>query len=134
WTGLYFTATTLKAIGLCVQLNHQSLKCPVPISCHVKLRILHTTGIHDVAVDYCGCEQQIPQHIQLLQCGWYPASQQVVKTCATFQLLKMFHLLSLVSKTTTYNFCHMLERMSDNTGLNMLPSCRAVLMHMLIQW
>ncbi|KAK0484270.1 hypothetical protein EDD18DRAFT_1083884 [Armillaria luteobubalina] len=44
------------AIGLRVQLNHQSLKCPIPILCHVKLRILHTTGIHDVAVDYCGCE------------------------------------------------------------------------------
>ncbi|KAK0214468.1 hypothetical protein IW262DRAFT_1450136 [Armillaria fumosa] len=65
WTGLYFTATTLKAIGLCVQLNHQSLQCPVPVPCHVKLRILHTTGIHDVA------------HIQLLRRGWYPASQQV---------------------------------------------------------
>ncbi|KAK0225739.1 hypothetical protein IW262DRAFT_1266633 [Armillaria fumosa] len=47
-------------------LNHQSLQCPVPVPCHVKLRILHTTGIHDVAIDYCGCKQQIPQHIQLL--------------------------------------------------------------------
>ncbi|KAK0484271.1 hypothetical protein EDD18DRAFT_1311853 [Armillaria luteobubalina] len=46
----------------------------------------------------------------------------------------MFHLLSLVSKTTTYNFCRMLERMSDNTGLNTPPSHRAALMHMLIQW
>ncbi|KAK0495265.1 hypothetical protein EDD18DRAFT_1075962 [Armillaria luteobubalina] len=57
---------TLKAISLRIQLNHQSLKCPVPIPCHVKLQILHMTGIHDVAIDYCGCEQQIPQHIQLL--------------------------------------------------------------------
>ncbi|KAK0495266.1 hypothetical protein EDD18DRAFT_1310020 [Armillaria luteobubalina] len=46
----------------------------------------------------------------------------------------MFHLLSLVSKTTTYNFCRTLERMSDNMGLNMPPSHRAALMHMLIQW
>ncbi|KAK0227744.1 hypothetical protein IW262DRAFT_1445677 [Armillaria fumosa] len=122
WTGLYFTATTLKVIGLCVQLNHQSLQCPVPVPCHVKLQILHTTGIHDVA------------HIQLLRCGWYPASQQVVKTCATFRLLEMFHLLSLVSKTSTYDFYRTLERMSDNTGLNTPPSRRAALMHMLIQW
>ncbi|KAK0220577.1 hypothetical protein IW262DRAFT_1448720 [Armillaria fumosa] len=125
---------TLKAIGLCVQLNHQSLQCPVPVPCHVKLQILHTMGIHDVAVDYCGCERQIPQHIQLLRRGWYPASQQVVKTCATFRLLEMFHLLSLVSKTSTYDFYRTLERMSDNTGLNTPPSRRAALMHMLIQW
>ncbi|KAK0433673.1 hypothetical protein EV421DRAFT_1892883 [Armillaria borealis] len=106
----------LKAIGLCVQLNHQSLQCPVSIPCHVKLQILHMTGIHDIAVDYCGC------------------NQQAVKTCATFRLLEMFHLLSLVSKTSTYDFYHTLERMSDNTGLNTPPSCRAALMHMLIQW
>ncbi|PBK67337.1 hypothetical protein ARMSODRAFT_862949, partial [Armillaria solidipes] len=73
WTGLYFTATTLKVIGLHIQLNHQSLQCPIPVPCHVKLQILHMTGIHDIAVDYCGCERQIPQHIQLLRCGWYPA-------------------------------------------------------------
>ncbi|KAK0485564.1 hypothetical protein EDD18DRAFT_1311691 [Armillaria luteobubalina] len=112
----------IEAISLHVQLNHQSLKCPVPIPCHVKLQILHTTGIHDVA------------HIQLLQHGWYLASQQVIKTCATFRLLEMFHLLSLVSKITTYNFCRTSERMSNNTGLNTPPSRRAVLMCMLIQW
>ncbi|KAK0211418.1 hypothetical protein IW262DRAFT_1280860, partial [Armillaria fumosa] len=55
-TGLYFTAMTLKAIGLCVQLNHESLQCPVPVPCHVKLRILYMMGIHDIAIDYCGCE------------------------------------------------------------------------------
>ncbi|PBK67336.1 hypothetical protein ARMSODRAFT_989178 [Armillaria solidipes] len=35
----------------------------------------------------------------------------------------MFHLLSLVSKTSTYDFYCTLERMSDNIGLNTLPSC-----------
>ncbi|KAK0211417.1 hypothetical protein IW262DRAFT_1450620 [Armillaria fumosa] len=46
----------------------------------------------------------------------------------------MFHLLSLVSKTSTYDFYRTLERMSDNMGLNTPPSHRAALMHMLIQW
>ncbi|KAK0459382.1 uncharacterized protein EV420DRAFT_1642357 [Desarmillaria tabescens] len=116
WTGLYFAPIMLKAIGLRVQLNHQSFRCPLPIPCHVKLRILHTTGIHDVAVDYCGC------------------GQKVVKTCATFRLLELLHLFSLVSKTSTYHFYRTLERMTDNTGLNTPPSRKAALMRMLIQW
>ncbi|KAK0458713.1 uncharacterized protein EV420DRAFT_1270106 [Desarmillaria tabescens] len=134
WTGLYFAPIMLKAIGLHDQLNHQSFQCPLPVPCHVKLRILHTTGIHDVAVNYCGCGRQIPQHIQLLRRGWYPASQKVVKTCATFQLLELLHLFSLVSKMSTYHFYRTLERMTDNTGLNTPPSRKAALMRMLIQW
>ncbi|KAK0237086.1 hypothetical protein EDD85DRAFT_770775, partial [Armillaria nabsnona] len=124
----------VEAASLCVQLNHLSFQCPNPIPCHSKLRVLHTTGIHDIAVDYCGCEHQIPQYKQFLWRGWYPASQKVVRTCATFPLLEMLHLLSLVSKTSTYHFYHTLEKMMDNTGLDTPPSHRAALMHMLIQW
>ncbi|KAK0456981.1 hypothetical protein EV421DRAFT_1887058 [Armillaria borealis] len=134
WADNHFVPTTLKATGLCVQLNHLSFRCPNPIPCHSKLRVLHTTGIHDVAIDYCGCERQIPQYKQFLRCGWYPASQKVVQTCATFPLLEMLHLLSLVSKTSTYHFYRTLEKMTDNTGLDTPPSRRTALMRMLIQW
>ncbi|PBK65438.1 hypothetical protein ARMSODRAFT_978246 [Armillaria solidipes] len=134
WADNHFVPTTLKATGLRVQLNHLSFRCPNPIPCHSKLWVLHTTSIHDVAVDYCGCERQIPQYKQFLWHGWYPASQKVVQTCATFPLLEMLHLLSLVSKTSTYHFYHTLEKMTDNTGLDTPPSRRMALMRMLIQW
>ncbi|PBK71034.1 hypothetical protein ARMSODRAFT_884651, partial [Armillaria solidipes] len=84
WNGLWFEKTSLHQIGLCVQLNHMSMHCRAPIAGHVSFKVLHTTGTHDVAVDYCGCERQLPPHIQLLCHGWYPVSHKVPTTCASF--------------------------------------------------
>ncbi len=50
-------------------LNHSSMFCKNPIAGHQEFVVLHSNGIHKVAVDYCGCERQITFHRQLLRCG-----------------------------------------------------------------
>lgn len=87
WTGTHFVKHSLKALGLRVQLNHLSRPCALPIPCHAQLHVLLYNGIHDVAVNYCGCEHAAPRHIQLLRRALYPASQLNPKTCASFSLL-----------------------------------------------
>ncbi|KAF9029864.1 hypothetical protein BJ165DRAFT_1535856 [Panaeolus papilionaceus] len=122
WTGSSFVPVSLSSLGLKIVLNHSSLYCAAPIPCHQSLLIFHTNGIHECNIHYCGCGQGEPQHIQLLRRQLYPASQLIIKTCVTFELLDHLHKLSLTTKSSLYDFYRGLERLTDNTGLQKSPS------------
>ncbi|KAF8202527.1 hypothetical protein BJ912DRAFT_842756 [Pholiota molesta] len=134
WEGSFFTNVSLKSLGLKIQLNHGSMFCESPIACHSRMLVLHTNGVHDVAVQYCGCSRAIPPHHQLLRRGLYPASQRSVKTCASFELLDLLHKLALTTKSSTYDFYRALEKMTDNTGIDPPRSRYKALMRMALQW
>ncbi len=84
--------------------------------CRSDFRVLHTNGIHEVSLSYCGCPRALPHHIQLLRRGLYPSSQIFSRTCVTFTLLRFIHLLSLTSKISMYDLYRTLERLTDNAG------------------
>ncbi|KAJ7219933.1 hypothetical protein GGX14DRAFT_389351 [Mycena pura] len=119
WTGVYFKKKSLKDIGLRIQLGHPPREnCIHKYPGHEEFVVLHDNGIHVVSVDFCGCVQrQVPWHIQLLRMGWYPATTNQPKTCATFACLGRFHSLSLYAKTTAYDFYSTLEYLTDGTCL-----------------
>lgn len=96
--------------------------------------ILHVNGIHEVSVQYCGCGRSIPQHQQLLRRRIYPASQITVRTCATFELLRQLHMLSLTTKSNTYDFYRALERLTTNNGMDLPRTRYKALMRMVLQW
>ncbi|KAF9551575.1 hypothetical protein CPC08DRAFT_738301 [Agrocybe pediades] len=134
WTGEKFVTVSLKTLGLKVQLNHTSLFCPNAIACHPSLLVLHSNGIHEVAIQFCGCDRAIPLHLQLLRRGLYPASQITPKTCTTFELLDLLHKLALTTKSSTYDFYRGLEKLTVNTGLSVPKSRYRQLMRMVLQW
>ena len=78
--------------------------------------VLHDNGIHEVAVDFCGCDRRKEFHLQLLQAGWYPATTERPQTCATFACLDRYHALLQKSKTTAYDYNGTLEYLTDGTG------------------
>ena len=96
--------------------------------------VIHTTGIHDVSLYYCGCTREIPRDLQLLRRGLYPSSQQRVRTCVTFPLLKLMHLFSLMGKISTYDMYRSIERLTNNTGIRMARSRYRPTMRCLTQW
>ncbi|PPQ79259.1 hypothetical protein CVT24_007540 [Panaeolus cyanescens] len=136
WNGTYFVDVSLKSMGLRVQLNHlsPSSTCPVPRTCHVNLIVLHTNGIHEVAFDYCGCSRSVPDYIQLLRRRIYPASQQVIKTCASFELLELFHKIALTTKASTHDLYEAINKLTDSTGLFIPKSKYKPLIRMIQQW
>jgi hypothetical protein len=117
-----------------LQLNHASFFCKNPIPCNTAFLVIHTNGIHEVAIQYCGCSRAIPPHIQLLRRGFYPASQQTVKTCATFSLLNLLHKFVLMSKGSTYDFYRALEKLTNNTGITVPKLRYRGLFRMSMQW
>ncbi|KAF9471339.1 hypothetical protein BDN70DRAFT_909381 [Pholiota conissans] len=134
WTGAAFQEISLRSLGLVIQLNHSSMHCDNPVPSHASFVILHTNGIHSVAVQYCGCTRAIPHHIQLLRRRLYPASQVSVKTCATFDLLRLLHKMSLSTKASTYDFYRCLEKLTTNTGIDTPKSRYRALFRMILQW
>lgn len=121
-------------MGLVIHLNHAGLRCPVPAPVDRRFRILHTNGIHDVAYSYCACNREIPRNVQLLRRGLYPASQHNVRTCVTFPLLRLLHLLALTAKLSTYDVYRALERLTMNFNVRPPTSRYRPLMRVLTQW
>lgn len=134
WDGSSFVRSTLKDIGLVLHLNHASLRCPAPAPSHKNLLVIHTNGVHEVSLSYCGCHREIPRDIQLLRRGLYPSSRQRVRTCVTFPLLRLFHMLSLMGKVSAYDMYRSVERLTNNTGIKMPRSRYRPTMRCLNQW
>ncbi|PPR05742.1 hypothetical protein CVT26_008495 [Gymnopilus dilepis] len=133
WTGSTFIKTSLKKLGFRIQLNHLSLKCSQPEAGHAKLVILHTNGLHEVSLDFCGC-QPVSKVRQLMRRGLFPSSQDNPRTCATFDLLRHLHMLSLTSKCSTYDYYRALEKLTNNSGVDLPASKYRPLMRMALQW
>jgi hypothetical protein len=54
---------------------------------------------------------------QLLQAGWFPATDQRPRTCTTLAVLDQFILSTHQAKTTMYDFYAMLEKLTNNAGV-----------------
>lgn len=123
WNGRYFAAETLQSIGVFVQLGPHAPGRRCPTSSNVlNFVVLHTNGVHQVALYGCNCSGlQVPRYCQLLRAGIFPATVIDTHTGATFEALRTFHLLSLQGKVTGYDFVHALELATDNTGLVDVP-------------
>ncbi|KZP27030.1 hypothetical protein FIBSPDRAFT_731485, partial [Athelia psychrophila] len=136
WNGSHFEHTTLKALGLRIQLGHSTgQSCINPIAAPGDdFVIVDVNGIHQVALDYCGCDRAKGETVQLLRARLYPATVQAPKTAATFNLLELFHLLTFKAKASAFEFYNALARRSDNTGTIDIPDRYDEFLRMIRQW
>lgn len=89
WNGSFFQCTNLKLLGLRIQLGHApSHRCynPRPSSGN-NFIVVDTNGIHEVALDFCGCDTAQLRYKQLLRARWYPATTTDPQMAATFNVL-----------------------------------------------
>ncbi|KAJ7662673.1 hypothetical protein DFH06DRAFT_1325031 [Mycena polygramma] len=121
WTGSWFEKTTLKKMGLRIQLGHwhqRERRCTLPVrAAGDDFVIVDGDAVHEVGLDFCGCGGGSHTK-QLLRAQLFPATVQQPRTAATFSVLRQYHLLSFESKCSTYEFYHSLARATDNTGLD----------------
>lgn len=118
WRHGSFEKTTLKHMGLRIQLGHTSgERCAHPQRAFGDdFVIIDVHGVHDVALDYCGCEYAEVKHVQLLRFRLFPATSIGPKTACTFRLLEFYHLLHNQTKASGFEFYTTLARRSNNTG------------------
>ncbi|KAG2058310.1 hypothetical protein BDR06DRAFT_980537 [Suillus hirtellus] len=120
WNDSFFQLTSLKKLGLHIQLGHTpGERCYNPqTSSGDEFIVIDVHGVHEIALDFCGCASAQIHYKQLLHARWYPATISDPCTAATFALLEHFHLLSFESKVSAYKFYHSLARWNNNTGLS----------------
>ncbi|KAJ7111421.1 hypothetical protein C8R44DRAFT_833320 [Mycena epipterygia] len=111
WNGQFCERTSLKALGLRIQLGHPlGETCPDPQCAHSEFV---------VTMDICNCEHAATAgapEIQMLCARWFPVTDDKPKTCATMSMLDHFLMATLQSKTTLYDYYAALKKLTDNTG------------------
>ncbi|TFK53211.1 hypothetical protein OE88DRAFT_1643867 [Heliocybe sulcata] len=104
------------AVCLCGMLTYRCIAYKVPG--HKDFTILHSTGIHSVQVDFCGCRHNPPLHrIQLLCARLWPVTPFQLQTSATFELLRLFQTLHLNAKISVLHFYQTMQWITDGSGL-----------------
>jgi len=122
WNGLFFEKVTLKSLGLRIQLGHGNSICSLPqLAFNDDFVIIDADGIHEVGLDYCGCQQSALKMAQLLRSRLFPSTIIDPKTVATFRVLESFQMLNFTSKMSAYEFYQALARRTDNTGTSSPP-------------
>ncbi|KAJ7436806.1 hypothetical protein B0H11DRAFT_1754347 [Mycena galericulata] len=118
WTGEFWTSATLRDIGLVYQLGHQGRRCTAPAPAVRSMVVLDTNGIHRVSYRYCACDQGrgVRNLSQLMRNAWYPASLTDPTTCATYRVLEVFRLLTVIGNINARDFVTALEKRTDALG------------------
>jgi hypothetical protein len=117
WTGTHFKRTSLKKLGLRIQLGHPlGIKCPRPRKAfNDDFFIIDSDGLHAVGLDYCDCHQGMSKVQQLLRARLFPATTVDPRTACTFRVLETFQMMSFTGKTSAYEFLSAILRRTDNT-------------------
>ncbi|KAF7303364.1 CxC2 domain-containing protein [Mycena indigotica] len=145
WGGSFFEPITLKSLGLRVQLGHASgVKCPGTLArlaagadisaTDDDFFIVDCNGIHTISVDFCTCPSARERTIQLLQARLFPATSTRPRTAATFQVLRLFHLISFEAKSSAYEFYNGLARLTNNNGIFVPRDRYREFLHMTREW
>jgi hypothetical protein len=112
WTGTHFEVASLHNLGLVLYLGHNGSSCPA--SCNlINITVVHLNGLHTRAIQYCDCNDLIPNYQQLILARLFPATIKMPRTVFTFQLLETFHQLSLSSKITPYDYFNSLTKLTN---------------------
>ncbi|CAA7270803.1 unnamed protein product [Cyclocybe aegerita] len=136
WTGKYFEKTSLKEIRFRVQLGHSvDGLCLLPErAIDDSFVIIDSDGVHEVGLDFCGCQQSMPKTIQLLRAQLFPSTTTYPNTAATFRVLETFQMLGFTSKISGFEFYQALAQRTDSTGTATPPDRYQAFMRMAREW
>ncbi|KAJ7160849.1 hypothetical protein C8R46DRAFT_904941, partial [Mycena filopes] len=125
----------LSELGLRVQLGHPAgVVCPKRKPAASDFVLYDTSGVHELAVDFCGCRDAPERRKQLLRVCWWPATVKEPNTCATFAVCKFFQIVNCLGKLSAYDYLRGLEMMTNHDGLDRPPDRRKPFMHIMRQW
>ncbi|KAJ7036099.1 hypothetical protein C8F04DRAFT_954134 [Mycena alexandri] len=104
-----------------VQCTTRRVICPKKKPAATDFVLYDTTGVHELAVDFCGCKGAPERRQQCMRVCWWPATVKEPNTCATFALIKLFQILNCLGKLSAYDFLRGLEMVTNHDGLDRPP-------------
>ncbi|KAL4259471.1 CxC2-like cysteine cluster KDZ transposase-associated domain-containing protein [Pleurotus pulmonarius] len=135
WNSQFFERCSLQSLGLSIQLGHPlGVLCPNPTRTYEKgFTVITSHGIVVVTLRFCDCGQAASRSVQLLRARLFPATTIDPHTAATFEVLRLFQLLTFGSKVSGFEFYTSLVRLTDNLGEHQ-PDRYNAFMRMVRQW
>ncbi|KAF7360834.1 hypothetical protein MSAN_01112700 [Mycena sanguinolenta] len=79
--------------------------------------VVHENGFHRVVIDFCSCPKNnriLDQWKQLLNVRLFPATWKRPTTVFTFAVMDQFHIHSLTSKKSAYDYVRALAKLTNN--------------------
>lgn len=112
WTGAYFKKSSLEDLHLTLHLMHSGSPCPYmdPNADGHRMEIVHINGIHFLRVVQCLCPGHPTKIQQLISCKLLPSTAVEPRVCFTFDLMKDFHVHSLTSKKSAFDYVRAIRR------------------------
>ena len=151
WTGCFFQVVSLNEEGLVLYLGHGGTPCPGTKSktgiCTQEtqanksadkgtmdeelgaweadnkkcLTVIDISGVHQLCIGWCQCEDAPGADVQLLRSRLFPASISNPSTAFTFGLLDYFHIDSVECKTSALSFFSKLWCLTNNYSPDSVP-------------
>ncbi|KAJ7029965.1 hypothetical protein C8F04DRAFT_1211814 [Mycena alexandri] len=142
WNGTHWVRkrSWLRDLGLRVQLGHRpGTICTYRQAAPQDFVLFDVSGVHEIAVDYCGCRprgggEAVEHRIQLLRACWWPATVKEPTTCATIAVLQLFQIINCLGKLSVYDFLRGLELCTNHDGLDKPLDRRKPFMHIVRQY
>jgi hypothetical protein len=78
------------------------------------IRVVHTNGIHHIALVSCTCQGHEAITTDLIFAGWVPTSFVRVRTIFTAAVLDHFRYCNLEMRSSAYEFFQLLRRMTNS--------------------
>lgn len=123
WDDGFFRRMDLASLGLILHLGHHGMPCDEIATDRAPstLIITHTNGIHESKVHWCACKGCPSRVSQLVRAGLFPATPENPESAFTIKLLEEFHLHTLTSKKSAYDFFKALYRLTNNAFPDDVP-------------
>ena len=127
WTGSFFRKESLRNLGLKIQLGHYpGDTCTSPQRSTRPFTVIHSNGIHQVDVLFCGCNlaaRHGDRVQQLLRRRLFPSTTTDPQSASTFAVLEYAHILSVQSKLSLYDYYESVEILTDATRVSGIKVC-----------
>lgn len=135
WNGGFWERTSLSQLGAVFQLGHHGGTCVKPERTR-QLTVIHVNGVHTVTVAFCGCRacEDISNVEILMRNAWYPATTIDPASCATYEVLDQFRLLSVVAQVNVRDFVTVLEQITAPHRTEKVPDRYKAFGRMTRQW
>ena len=123
WNGRFLEKKDISHIGHFITFGHDSLGNPCPHArSAIDFIIVHVNGVHQTKALFCACiGRKRDRFDQLLQSQVFPATVRLPETGFTFRLLEDFHLQTLTSKKTPYDYLSAIRQKTSSPFLDDVP-------------
>ncbi|KAF8549475.1 hypothetical protein OG21DRAFT_1488496 [Imleria badia] len=98
------------------------------------LMIVDITSVHFIEVNYCKCNEAMPNYLQLLRSKLFPATLQQPRTAFTFNVLDNFIQDNLKCGTSRLNYFSKLRHITFNAFPHLVPDWYRELLRVVRKW